>query len=66
MPKDEPTPIFELPCKGEPKPIDRTLEMTLRYNYLRDLREANKPSLYGPGIDFYEEERIREEQQRGW
>jgi hypothetical protein len=40
--------------------------MTLRYNYRRDLREARKPQLYGLGIDFYEEERIRAEQERDW
>jgi hypothetical protein len=63
---DELTPEFELPTEQERQPLDRMLEMTLRYNYRRDLREANKPSLYGPGMDFYEEQRIREEQQHGW
>ena len=63
---DELTPEFELPNEQERQPIDRYFEMTLRYNYLRDLREAQKPSLYGLGIDFYEEERIRAEQEQDW
>lgn len=59
-------PTFRLPTDEQAKqPVDRYLEMTLRYNYLRDLREANKPSLYGLGIDFYEEERLRVEH-GGW
>jgi hypothetical protein len=57
---------FEWPTEQDRQPIDRYLEMTMRYNYLRDLKEARKPSLYGPGIDLYEEERIRAEQERGW
>ncbi|HEX5735708.1 MAG TPA: hypothetical protein VF131_22970 [Blastocatellia bacterium] len=63
---DKPTPIFEPPREQDRKPIDRYLEMTMRYNYLRDLREARKPNLYGIGIDFYDEERSRAEQGRGW
>jgi hypothetical protein len=63
---DDLTPEFELPTEQERQPFDRMLEMTLRYNYLRDLREANKPSLYGSGMDFYEEDRIREEQLCAW
>ena len=55
---------IELPTEQERQPIDRYLEMTLRYNYLKEKKEADKPSLYGPGIDFYEEERIRAEQER--
>jgi hypothetical protein len=60
---DELTPEFELPTERDRQPVDRYLEMTLRYNYRRDLKEARKPNLYGPGIDFYEEERIRREQE---
>ena len=63
---DEQAPTFRLPCKNERESIDRTLEMTLRYNYLRDLKEANKPNLYGPGIDFYEEDRIRIGHELNW
>ena len=55
-------PTFRLPTKEQAAgPIDRYLEMTLRYNYIRDLREARRPKLYGPGVDLYEEERLRAE-----
>lgn len=57
---------FELPSEQDRQPIDRTLELTLRYNYLKELRETQKPSLYGVGIDLYEEDGIRAEQEHGW
>ena len=63
---EQPKITFRLPTKEQAQqPVDRYLEITLRYNYRRDLREANKPSLYGPGVDLYEEERIRAEH-GGW
>jgi hypothetical protein len=58
--------VFELPPEQERRPVDRYEEMSLRYNYQKELREVSKPSLYGPGVDFYEEERIRQEQIGGY
>lgn len=58
---DDLTPEFELPSEQDRQPIDHYLEMTLAYNRRRDLREARKPSFYGPGIDYYEEDRLRAE-----
>jgi hypothetical protein len=55
------TPEYSRPTAEARKPIDRYLAMTLRYNYLAEKREADKPDLYGPGIDFYEEEKLRRE-----
>jgi hypothetical protein len=60
------TPEFERVTTPEPREIDRALELTLRYNRMKELREAQRPDLYGPGIDFYEEERIIAEQQVKW
>jgi hypothetical protein len=60
--ENESTPTFRRPRVPVQRAVDRYEEMTLRYNYLKDLREASKPDLYGAGIDFYEEERIIMEQ----
>ena len=54
------TVIYRKPTEEQRRqPIDRYQEMTLQYNYRRDLREACKPKLYGPGVDLYEEEQLR-------
>ncbi|HWC77138.1 MAG TPA: hypothetical protein VG778_06745 [Blastocatellia bacterium] len=63
---DEFTPEFERVTTPEQGEIDHALELTLRYNRMKELREARKPDLYGPGIDFYEEERIIAEQRVKW
>ena len=56
------TVIYRKPTEEQRRqPIDRYLEMTLQYNYRRDLREARKPKFYGPGVDLYEEEQLRVE-----
>ena len=63
---DEFDPEFERAPAADTREPDHTLELTRRYNYLKELREAQKPDLYGPGMDIYEEERIIAEQQSGW
>ena len=55
------TPEFELPREQDRKPIDHYLDMTLQYNYRVALKEGQKPSLYGPGVDLFEEDRLRAE-----
>ena len=58
--------VFRRPTNQPPGPLDRHEALTLRYNYLREQREVRKPSLYGEGIDIYEEERIVREQMSDW
>lgn len=38
--REELSPEFELPTEQERQPLDRYLEMTMRYNYLAELREG--------------------------
>lgn len=58
--------VFRRPVEQPREPLDRYEAMTVRYNYLKEKREASKPSLYGAGIDLYEEERIISEQMSDW
>jgi hypothetical protein len=43
--------------------MDRIEEMSLRYHQEAERRRQSKPDLYGPGIDFYEEEFLLGEQE---
>lgn len=58
--------VFRRPTEQPAEPPDRYEAMTVRYSYLKEKREASKPSLYGAGIDLYEEERIMREQMSDW